>query len=341
MGFFATFWSWLNGQLATYIGNNTARLAAALEPAVVTAAVIYVMAWGYLHLTGQIEEPFVAGLKRIIMLALIFGVGLNLWLYNVVIVDTFYNAPAQLAAAVVGAGDPVGTIDAIWNSGGTVAGNLWEKGTLLSESGWGFIIGGAVVWCLVGLLCVYAMFLMALSDIALAVLLALGPLFIAMLLFDATKRMFSAWIAQLANYGLITILTVMVAALLLQIVQSYAAQTAARGSAIQTVDALNMVLIAALVFLILLQIMPIAGGLAGGIALSTLGSFSRTIGWGMRSRDTAWGAAKYSGPRMERMARTVGRDGIAAVLSRGGKAAPGDRAPASAHSADIDPSLGG
>jgi hypothetical protein len=67
MGFFATFWSWLNGQLATYIGNNTARLATALEPAVVTMAVIYVMAWGYLHLTGQIEEPFVAGLKRIIL----------------------------------------------------------------------------------------------------------------------------------------------------------------------------------------------------------------------------------------------------------------------------------
>ena len=80
-------------------------------------------------------------------------------------------------------------------------------------------------------------------------MLALGPLFIAMLFFEATKRFFSAWIAQLANYGLITILTVMVSALLLQIVQSYAAQTAARGTAILTVDALNMVLIAVLVLL--------------------------------------------------------------------------------------------
>ncbi len=25
MGFFATFWTWLNGQLASYIGDNTAR----------------------------------------------------------------------------------------------------------------------------------------------------------------------------------------------------------------------------------------------------------------------------------------------------------------------------
>ena len=65
MGFFATFWSWLNGQLASYIGDNTSRLAAALEPAVVTLATIYVMAWGYLHLTGKITEPFEAGLKRV------------------------------------------------------------------------------------------------------------------------------------------------------------------------------------------------------------------------------------------------------------------------------------
>ena len=41
------------------------------------------------------------------MLAVILGVGLRLWLYNTVIVDTFYNAPAQLAAAMVGARDPV------------------------------------------------------------------------------------------------------------------------------------------------------------------------------------------------------------------------------------------
>jgi type IV secretion system protein VirB6 len=280
MGFFGTFWLWLNGQLGAYIGDNTSRLAAALEPAVVTLATIYVMSWGYLHLTGKIAEPFEAGLKRVALIALILGVGLRLWLYNTVIVDTFYTAPAQLAAAVVGANDPVGTIDAIWDSGGTVAGNLWQKGGLLSGD-FGFYLAGAVVWCLIGVLCVYAMFLIALSSIALAVLLALGPLFVSLLFFDATRRFFTAWISQLANYALITILTVMVAALLLKIVQSYAAQTAARGAAILTVDALNMMLIALLVFLVLRQVMPIASGLAGGASLSSFGMASRGVSSGV------------------------------------------------------------
>jgi type IV secretion system protein VirB6 len=278
MGFFATFWGWLNGQLATYIGDNTARLAAVLEPAVVTLATIYVMAWGYLQLTGKIEEPLVAGLKRIAMLAIVFGVALRLWLYNSLIVDTFYHAPAQLAAAVIGAADPVATIDSIWSQGGAVAGYLWTKAGLNI----GFYLAGGVIWALMGALCVYAMFLIALSSIALAVLLALGPLFVVAVLFEGTRRFFSAWIAQLANYGLITILTVMIAALLLKVVQSYATQTAARGSAIVTVDALNMVLVAALVFLILRQVMPIASGLAGGLSLSSFGLVGGTVASGAR-----------------------------------------------------------
>jgi hypothetical protein len=121
------------------------------------------------------------------------------------IVDTFYTAPAQLAAAIVGATDPVATIDAIWQSGGTVAEVLWRQGGL-SYGNWGFDIAGTLVWLLMGILCVYAMFLIALSNIALAVLLALGPIFIALLLFESTKRFFAAWLGQLANYALITIL---------------------------------------------------------------------------------------------------------------------------------------
>jgi type IV secretion system protein VirB6 len=316
MGFFATFWTWLNGQLAAYIGDNTTRLAGALEPAVMTFATLYVMAWGYLHLTGKITEPFEAGLKRIALVALVLGVGLRLWLYNTVIVDSFYNAPAELAAAVVGASDPVGTIDAIWNSGGTVASNLWDKGGLLSGD-FGFYLAGAVVWGLVGVLCVYAMFLIALSSIALAVLLALGPLFIAMLFFEGTRRFFSAWMAQLANYGLITVLTVMVAALLLRIVQSYAVQTAARGTAILTVDALNMMLVALLVFLVLRQVMPIASGLAGGASLSSFGTASRGFAWTGRM------AAKASQTPGISAARSYATQQLGNLVSAGGQSLRG------------------
>jgi type IV secretion system protein VirB6 len=279
VGFFETFWSWLGGQLGAYIGTNTALVASALEPTIVTLAVVYVMVWGYLQLTGRIEEPLAAGLKRLVLLVVVLGGSLHLWLYNTVIVDTFYRAPAELAGAVVGARDPIATIDTIWSQGGAVAGYLWNNGGVFNGD-FGYYVAGAIVWLLMGLVCVYTMFLIALSSIALSVLLALGPLFIALLLFDATRRFFEAWLAQLANYALITILTVLVAALLLQIVASYAAQTAARGAAIVTVDALDMVLVAMLVLLVMRQVMPIAAALAAGVSLSSFGLLSRMAHWG-------------------------------------------------------------
>ena len=291
MDFFGTFWSWLNGELASYIGENTARVASILEPAVVALGTVYVMIWGYLQLTGRIEEPFAAGLRRIVMLAVIFGVGLHLWLYNSLLVDTFYDAPTEFAAAVVGASDPVQIIDSIWEKGGAVADQLFRDGSGFNVSHLGYMLAGVVVWLLIGLLCVYTMFLLALSSIALSVLLALGPLFIALLLFDTTRRYFEVWLAQLANYALITILTVLVAALMLQIVASYAAQTAARGAAIVTVDALNMVLVAGVVFLLMRQIMPIAAALAGGVSLSSFGAVSRFVNWGLQRGTAAAGAS--------------------------------------------------
>ena len=79
MGFFAQFFAWINGQVATYISTNTVRVASAIEPAAVTLATIYVMMWGFLMLTGRIQEPIWEGVRRIVVIGLILGVGLRLW----------------------------------------------------------------------------------------------------------------------------------------------------------------------------------------------------------------------------------------------------------------------
>jgi type IV secretion system protein VirB6 len=280
MGFFASFSTWLNGLLSTYIATNTTRVAALLTPAIVAFATLYVMIWGYLLITGKIEEPFVTGLKRIVTLAVILGAALDLWLYNDVIVDTFFNAPGQLAAGVIGAFDSVDTVDNIIFTGGDAASLLLQKGGLF-EGDFSYYIAGFAVYAIVGLTAIYVMFLLALSKIALCILLALGPIFIAFLLFETTKRFFEAWIAQMANYAFVTILTVMVAALMMSLVTSAAQAAVARGGSIQIADAVRVCLAAGLTFLIMRQVMPMASGLASGLALSSFGAVSALLAWGL------------------------------------------------------------
>lgn len=280
MGFFAEFSAWLNALLATYIGDNTARVSATLEPTVVTLATLYTMIWGYLQLTGRIEEPMVDGLKRIVTLAVVLGAALQLWLYNTVIVDTFFNAPGQLVASVVGAYDSVEIVDNIIFAGDDAATLLLQKGGILNGE-FSYYIAGVAVELIVCLTAVYTIFLLSLSRIAMSVLLALGPLFIGLLFFETTKRFFEAWIAQLANYAFITILTVLVAALMLNLVSTAAQQAANQGGGIEIAHAVRVCMAAGLTFLVMRQVMPMAAGLASGLALSTFGVVSAALAWGL------------------------------------------------------------
>jgi type IV secretion system protein VirB6 len=310
VGFFAEFSTWLNGLLSGYIGENTARIAGALEPAVVTLGVIYVMAWGYLQLTGQIEEPFIGGMKKLITLAVILGCALNLWLYDSLIVDMFFNAPGQIGALLVGAFNPVDIVDQIIFEGGDAANLLLQKGGLL-DGNFAYYLAGIGVYVIVGLTAIYTIFLLSLSRIALSVLLALGPLFIALLFFQSTKRFVEAWLAQLANYAFVAILTVLVAALMLHVVVVAAQQAVSEGGSIQIAHAVRVCMAAGLTFLVMRQVMPMAAGLASGLALSSFGVVSAALAWGfggaMRgSRNFGLGLLDRSTHRWDPVSRQAG-----------------------------------
>ena len=63
------FFIWLNGQVNNFIADQVGVVSTLLEPAVITLASVYVMMWGYLQLTGKIEEPILEGGRRILVLA--------------------------------------------------------------------------------------------------------------------------------------------------------------------------------------------------------------------------------------------------------------------------------
>ena len=304
MGFFTEFDTWLTSILGRYIADNTAAIARILEPAIVTLGVFYVVVWGYLQLGGKIEEPFTEGVRRLLTLALILGLSLHLWLYNEVIVDTFFDAPTTLAAGIIAARDPgapafepVGVVDEIFFDGDDAASLLMQKGEILSRDII-FYFAAIAVYIVVGLTAVYTMFLLALSKIALSVLIAMGPIFMALLFFESTKKFFEAWIAQLCNYAFLTILTVLVAALMLHVITVAAQAAAATGGDITLADALKVCVAAALTFLIMRQVPSMAQGLASGVALSGLGAIGNTVrmglglakGVGRRGKDFGRGA---------------------------------------------------
>ena len=278
MGFFAEFSAWLNNLLGTYVSEQTARVAAAVEPAMIVLTAVYVMAWGVCQATGQIEEPLLEGIKRIARIVLVFGIGLHLWLYQELIVDTFFTAPNTLAAAMIGAPDSVTIVDQVIFQGGDAAAALIQKGGLF-DNNFSYYIAGFVVYTLVGVASIYSIFLLSLAKVALSILLALGPLYIATLLFDSSRRYFQAWVGQLTNFALIAVLVSLVVGLFMHLLITVTAQAAGQGTAIGIAEGVKVCFAAGLMFLILRQVMPMASGLASGVALNSHQVVSRGLQW--------------------------------------------------------------
>jgi type IV secretion system protein VirB6 len=276
MGFFAEFNTWLTTLLDDYIHQYTLKMATLLEPALVTLGTLYVLIWGFLSIAGRIEEPVLEGLKRIAILALVFGVGLDLWLYDTVIVETFYRAPATLAGNLVGANDFVTIVDTILFQGDDVATALLAKAGIL-HGNFSFYLAALAVYVVIGITALYTMFLLTLSRIALSVLLAIGPLIIPLFLFQSTRRFVEAWFAQLATYAFVAVLAGLIAALMMHLIEQAASQAQAAGGGIQIAQAVRVCIAAGFTFLVMRQVLPMAGGLASGVALSTFGIVSGAL----------------------------------------------------------------
>ena len=313
-----SFFNWLTGQVNTFIGTQVGTVSTLIEPAVITLASVYVMMWGYLQLTGKIEEPVLEGGRRILILGVILVMVFKLSQNISPLLDIFIQSPQSLAQGIVGGGSPsvMSAVDTIWNQGSEVGDSLLARGSLLSESGISLICCGLICYLCIGLVTIYVAFLMCLALVSLAILLAVGPIFIAMLFFDATKRFFEAWIAQLANYALVIILVATLASLMLHAVTAPLAIAYGQGSGVQAVDALRVSVFCGFILLIMRQILPMASALASGIALSSGGIVSgllrRSMGVGGRFGRGVFDAATGSfspanASRLDPLSRKAGQ----------------------------------
>ena len=131
-------------------------------------------------------------------------------------------------------------------------------------------------------------------------LLALGPFFIALLFFETTKRFFESWIAQLANYAFITILTVMVSALMLGSCPPPRSRRPRWAAESRSRDAVRVCLAAGLTLLIMRQVMPMAAGLGERVGALLLWPRERCARLGL------WGAPRAT-PASSDEASLIGR----------------------------------
>ncbi len=247
-------------------------LGANIFPFVRTMLIISMISFGISMMMGWIEYPVRQFAKRSFLIITVLTVAFNWVYFDLFIYTVFTDSPDELGGLMLGAigAIPPGNISE--QLGVLLHNGIIASGKAFASSGMFMpYILGALIFIAVLIVCAYAVALLALSKISMAVILALGPIFIVFLLFDSTKAMFSSWLQQLFNFAFITLLTYIVLAFFLTLINN---TINIISPSPEVDDVVPLCVIGFIGTFVLMQIPGIASGLAGGVQIGTMGAMS-------------------------------------------------------------------
>lgn len=296
----------LNSALTTYVGDTATNVIASISAVAYTLLMIYMMLYGWSVLRGMITEPVTDFATRMVRLATIVGIALNIGYYNTYVSNFLWTTGDAMAGYVAsGYSDPLSNVqylDALMSKIYDLGDAYWQKAN--ATSGWfpdiGLLCVAVLTWVAGVAATAYGAFLLALCKMALAILLGIGPIFVLLLIFDGTKRFFEAWLGQALNYVFLVVLTAGAIKLIMTIIEAYiGAATAAGLPADPKIDqALPCIVLCIIGALTMMQMPSVASALGGGVAVSTLGA----VGW-------AYGRSKagFAAMRPTALRRSINR----------------------------------
>ena len=287
--------------LEMFVSDGTSNIAEWVAGPLTAAVTLYVVLYGYPVLRGSIQDPILEFAFRAMKLAIIVMLVKNAGEYQTYVTNIFFDVlPREIAQALNSGTTPsASTFDSLLDKGQASATDIWSRASwpvdIVTGVGGIMVIGASFLVAGIG----YVVSLYA--RLALAIVLAIGPIFIALAMFQSTRRFTEAWIGQLANFVILQVLVVAIGSLLISCIDSTFTAIDAYTDVLMRPIALCAICIAALY--VFYQLPSIASALAsGGASLAYGYSTARDAHEGMLARGT-----KNTGRAMMHTARFVGR----------------------------------
>jgi type IV secretion system protein VirB6 len=304
-------------RLATEAGQLATTMMDVIKPISVAALTIYILLWGLAVATGRTQEPFSDGAKRILRIIFIVLLAFTSADYQSNVIDFFMNVPAQIAGQLVdrGSADGLATvIDDTFNKGMDIA-TSWFTDFSIWHIGQGFrnVAIGALIALLTVILCGIALATVFLAYLSLTILLAVGPLFIMLLILDQTKRFFDGWLSQVMTFAVVFVLVSVACLTCMDMLNDQL------NNDRNVTTALTQLGFFMCMIVVMVQIRPIAAAIGGGVSMQSLsivkqitGNATGAIG---RVTGTAAGGARFTAG-VARGVAGAGRTGNASGRAR-------------------------
>ncbi|MCA1366761.1 type IV secretion system protein [Bradyrhizobium sp. BRP14] len=255
--------------LETFISSGTSNIADWVSGPLTAAVTLYVVLYGYLVLRGSVQEPILDFAFRAIKLAIIVTLVRNADEYQTYVTNIFFEAlPREISQALnTGTAPSASAFDSLLDKGQAASTDIWSRASfpvdIVTGIGGMMVIGASFIVAAIGyIISLYA-------RLALAIVLAIGPIFVALAMFQSTRRFTEAWIGQLANFVILQVLVVAIGSLLITSIDTTFSAIDAYSDVLMRPIALCAICLAALY--VFYQLPNIASALASGGASLTYG----------------------------------------------------------------------
>jgi type IV secretion system protein VirB6 len=298
-------YTFINGKLDVFLNARTSAVIAEVAGPMRAALVLYVLLYGFAILRGAISEPIIDFAVRSLKLALIYMLATTVAYSSWVTTPLFHTLPDALTQAISGAAspDPGVAFDQFFAH----AAYLGEKiGQTASPTNLAPILLSGAVYVIGALAAALGFGVVIVAKVTLALLVALGPIFVACALFDASRRFFFGWLSQAVNYLVLMALIITVFQMILSLVSDQWGQIDGQDPMAGGLIFIALCILGAIFFL---QTPAIAAGIAGG-ASAGLADFGNAVGVAFRGSPRFSGGATQGGqtqaPRTGGSLRPVG-----------------------------------
>lgn len=266
-------YGYIDGRLAEFLNARLSDMLAQVRGPLAAALVLYIVLYGFAILRGSVSEPIVDFAIRSIKLIFIWAIATTA-AYSTYVTDPLFHAlPNALARGLSGAEvvNVGSSFDEFFSYAGELADKVNREANPLDLGP--VVVAGVVI--VVGALAAGLGFgVIMVAKVALALLVALGPIFIACALFQATRRFFFGWLAQGVNYLVLFAVVITISQMILGLVRD---QWGRIDGGDPVAGGLLFIALCILGAIFFLQTPAIAAGIAGG-ASAGLQDFGNAAG---------------------------------------------------------------
>jgi type IV secretion system protein VirB6 len=257
---YQTLFTYYSNGVSSVINTTTSAIETNLVGPIKIALIIYVIFYGVAVMTGQIREFMGDVIRRSLKLGAIYMLVANSSNYTTYVTNFFITAlPAFTQSVSNSQGAANGTVfDTFSNFVADQAAQMIQNAQwyqldvdLLAVV---LLVAGYIVACI-------AFVFTLIPLVLLALLIAVGPIFIACALFEVTRRFFFGWLSECVSFSIISLLL----NVLLSLVINSAMNTAQALGGNSPYAAFATLIATLIVAALMLLILPaLAAGIAGG-----------------------------------------------------------------------------